>query len=358
MRKKRIIVLYGGQSTEHEISRRSVKFVLNSLDPSKYEIIPVGINKDGLWLVQNLKRIMSHTAQEVPIFDDGNPTSMFDLSKPQEKSQGPIVVFPVLHGTHGEDGCPQGFFELRSLAYVGAGVLGSALAMDKDVAKKLVSCEGMEIAPYCPINILEWKQKRQGILQDIENKIEKPWFVKPASLGSSVGVKKAKGREELSNAIDAAFSFDTKILVESEVQGREIEFAALGGFSPRISDPGEIVANNNFYSYTEKYSDMSRSVLKVPAPMSQEDIEKGQKIASQVFKVLNLYGMCRIDFFYTQDGRFIFNEANTIPGFTEISQYPQLWAHSGLKGPELIDILIETAVDRWHLQAELSRNHK
>ena len=357
MTKQKVLVLYGGRSTEHEISCRSAKFIFNNLDQNRYEIIPVGIAKDGAWHRQNLETVLSSQASTAPL--EITNEAVDNLLLHQARSDEAIVAFPILHGSYGEDGCTQGLLELKSIAYVGPGVLGSAAAMDKVVAKTLVAAAGVPVAPGVDFRSHEWQKSSSRILAKIDETLQYPLFVKPASLGSSVGISKVESPDQLGQAIELALSYDEKVLVESGLKVREIEFGALGGYEARISQPGEVVAKSRFYSYETKYEDSSSSEVQIPAKLTEKQIREGQQLALKAFQALNLYGMSRIDLFLDEEtDRFYFNEANTIPGFTNISQYPMLWQHMGLTAAELLDELIKTALDRWQLQNKLQRSYR
>ena len=356
MVKQKVIVLYGGRSTEHEISRRSATFIFKNIDQSKYEVIPVGITKEGKWCLQDTSKVFSSDDVVAPLEDRPETVSLVDLSNAVEKEA--IVAFSTLHGTYGEDGCTQGLLELRSLAYVGPGVLGSAIAMDKVVAKKLLAAIDVPVVPWVDFRLDDWDLESQKIMDKINAELSYPLYVKPANLGSSVGISKVKEKAELQKAIQVALSFDEKILVESGLDVREIEFAALGGYHPKISAPGEVVAKTDFYSYESKYEDKDSSEVIIPADLPKEKAEQGRELVKTIFKELNLHGLSRIDLFLEKKtGNFYFNEANTLPGFTSISQYPLLWKHEGLSEDQLIDELIKNALDRWTKQSKLTRSY-
>jgi D-alanine-D-alanine ligase len=266
------------------------------------------------------------------------------------------IVFPVIHGTGGEDGSLQGLLDMANVAYVGADTLASAIGMNKLVAKKLVEAEGIPIVPYVSLRRYEWEERGEALLEDMRSKLSWPVFVKPASLGSSVGISRVKDRAGLVSAIDEALRFDERVLVETGLLVREIEFALMGGYEPLVSAAGEVISDAGFYSYDEKYSAKSRALVKVPAALDPAKECEGQELARRIFKALELHGMARIDLFLTKDtGQYYFNEVNTIPGFTSISQFPQLWQHAGLSPTQLIDRLIESAQDRARERAALLR---
>ncbi len=314
-KKIRVAVLFGGKSAEHEVSIQSAKNIIASLDKKKYEITSIKISKDGKW--------------------------NFDLNNID-------VVFPALHGSYGEDGSMQGVLRLLNIPFVGSGVLGSAVGMDKDVAKRLLRDAGLPVADF-----LVFRKEESIDFAKVVEKLGFPFFVKPANLGSSVGVAKVKNQKDFADAVHEAFSYDTKILIEQYIPGKEIECSLLGNDDPIASLPGEIVANHEFYDYDAKYLDEQGAELKIPANLSQKKVKEVQTLAIKSFKVLCLEGMARIDFFYTQDGKFYINEANTIPGFTNISMYPKLWEASGITYPELVDKLIQLAIEKHKEQQKL-----
>jgi D-alanine-D-alanine ligase len=361
----RVAVLYGGRSTEHEISQQSAAAVVAQLDKQKYEVIPISIDKDGRFHRHDLATLQAHNprvlatesttstltvaARPGPLFiGDGSDTPQID------------VVFPVLHGPLCEDGSIQGLLELAEVPYVGARVLGSAIGMDKDVAKRLVRAEGIAVAPYVTATRGRWQREHDTYVARVERELGYPVFVKPATLGSSVGVSKAKDRAELEKAVADAHRFDDKILIEQAVDAREIEFAVLGPIDPSdppdVSLPGEIVPRDGFYSFENKYLDAQGAELHAPAALPPELITEGQTLVRKIFVALECEAMARVDMFLDRrTGRFLFNEVNTIPGFTEISMYPKLWEVSGLPYPALLDRLVKDAVARHARRSELQR---
>ncbi len=371
-KKIRVVVIYGGKSTEHEISCRSAAYVLKNLDQSKYDVYALAIDKDGCWIPQNTETLLCELDQSVaikpplqkadlPILPStANPGESFlvpvfgktDCQSDVEKT----VVFPVLHGTYGEDGSIQGLFDLGEVAYVGASTLGSALSMDKVVAKKLVSLEGVKVVPYLSYRKHQWLSNPQAVIEEIISKLSDKLFIKPASLGSSVGVSKVADSSDLEKALEEAFRFDEKVLVEKALQVREIECAVMGGYEPEVSEPGEVVTDG-FYSYETKYIDTKGAKIAIPADLTKEQSQKAKELARKCFKALELYGLSRVDLFLTKDGgEFYFNEVNTMPGFTELSQFPLLWQHSGLKPREILDRLVNLALERRELLDGLQRS--
>jgi D-alanine-D-alanine ligase len=345
----RVGVLFGGRSGEHEVSLISAASVIQALDPEKYEAVPIGISKDGRWLVGNTKlkvlRDILKKGERVMLSTDPSVAALIPLD---EKAGGGIrvdVVFPVLHGTYGEDGTVQGLLELAGLPYVGAGVLGSAVGMDKDVQKRLFREAGLPVAEFEAIPRATWERSRAEVLRSFERKFTFPLFVKPAALGSSVGMTKVHDIKELSAALDLAAEFGQKIIVERGLDAREIELAVLGNDSPKASIPGEIVPHREFYDYAAKYLEDGTKLV-IPAELSAAQIKKFQDFAVRAFQALDCAGMARMDFFLERRTNKIYlNEINTIPGFTSISMYPKLWEATGIPYRELIDRLIQLALD-------------
>lgn len=352
----RVGILFGGRSGEHEVSLASAASVIRALDPEKYEAVPIGISKDGRWLVgtspikmlpdvlKSGDRVMlpadPSAAALVPVSPgSGQPSVMVD------------VVFPVLHGTFGEDGTVQGLLELAALPYVGAGVLASSVGMDKDVQKRLFEQAGLPIVPFLGVRRSEWEHDRVKVLRAIKKKFRFPLFVKPATLGSSVGMTRVKAAHEIAAAMDLAAEFALKIIVERGVVGREIEVSVLGNDDVRASIPGEIVPHREFYDYTAKYLEGGTQLV-IPAPLSKKQVAIFQEYAVRAFRAIDGTGMARCDFFLERrTGKIFINELNTIPGFTSISMYPKMWEASGLPYPKLIDRLIELALELHHEKA-------
>jgi D-alanine-D-alanine ligase len=345
----RVGVLFGGRSGEHEVSLSSSASVIRALDPEKYEAVPIGISKDGRWLVgegaQKLLADVLKSGKRVMLSADPSVAALVPLD---EKTGGALrvdVIFPVLHGTFGEDGTIQGLLDLAGLPYVGAGVLGSAVGMDKDVAKRLFRDAKLPVAEFVAIPRAAWESSRGEVIKKICKQFRFPVFIKPASLGSSVGMTKVHSREELPKGMDLAAEFGQKILVERGLNAREIEVAILGNSSPKASIPGEIVPHREFYDYTAKYLEAGTELV-IPAPLKPAQVKKFQEFAVRAFLALNCEGMARVDFFLERrTNRIYINEINTIPGFTSISMYPKLWEASGIPYRELIDRLIQFAFD-------------
>ena len=345
----RVGVLFGGRSGEHEVSLASAASVIRGLDPDKYEAVPIGITKEGHWLIgssaQKMLPEVLRTGQRVTMTADPTDAALVPLDR-SGGGQRLDVVFPVMHGTFGEDGTIQGLLDLASLPFVGAGVLGSAIAMDKDVAKRLLQAAKIPVVPWIAVQRADWERDPQPVQQAIEQKFKYPVFVKPATLGSSVGMTKVHSRAELAPALNLAAEFAMKILVERAVVAREIEVSVLGNSDPRASIPGEIVPHREFYDYAAKYLEDGTQLL-IPAELKPAQVKTIQKHAIAAFRALELSGMARVDFFLEKKGGKIFlNEVNTIPGFTSISMYPKMWEASGIPFRELIDKLIELALEQ------------
>ncbi|NQU77559.1 D-alanine--D-alanine ligase [Candidatus Falkowbacteria bacterium] len=344
-KKLKIGVLFGGQSGEHEVSLVSASSVMEALDKSKYDVVPIGITKEGKWIAgpESMKLLKSgKDVKESRGLVSADPTEKGLVRfEEQSESQKLDVIFPVLHGPLGEDGTVQGLLELASIPYIGAGVLGSAVGMDKIIQKQLFIQAGLPVVDYIWFLSSEVDNK----IDDIENKFEYPVFVKPVNMGSSVGISKAHNKEELKEAIKEAKKYDRKILIERGAEDvREIEVSVLGNDKPEASVAGEIVASGEFYDYDAKYVD-GKSEAIIPAEIPDALMKKIQKIACSAFRVLDLAGMARVDFFLSRDKIYL-NEVNTIPGFTSISMYPKLWQASGLSYSKLLDRLIELAIER------------
>ena len=348
-RRLRVGVLFGGRSGEHEVSLASAASVIRALDPEKYEAVPIGITKQGQWTIgsgakQMLPEVLAQ-GQSVVLPADPGSAALLPLNERAAHPAARVdVVFPVLHGTFGEDGTVQGLLDLAGLPYVGAGVLGSAVGMDKDVQKRLFRDAGLPVVEFLAILRAEWEKKPKAVLRAIEKSFRYPVFVKPATLGSSVGMTKVRARKELSAALDMASEYAQKILVERAVNGREIEVSVLGNENPQASVPGEIVPHREFYDYAAKYLEEGTQLL-IPAKLTWAHTRKFQDYAVRAFRAIECCGMARVDFFLERrTGRILVNELNTIPGFTSISMYPKLWEASGIPYRELIDRLIELAL--------------
>jgi D-alanine-D-alanine ligase len=354
--KIRIGVIFGGRSGEHEVSLMSARSVLQALDPAKYAITQIGISHEGKWLVgADLLEALSSERLEAlkpaTMLPDPNRPELYSIC---EMGQGEMlealthldVVFPVLHGTFGEDGTLQGLLELADLAYVGAGVLGSALGMDKAVFKDVMRANNIPVVESILVLRSEIERDMNAVLTRAEQFCGYPLFVKPANLGSSVGISKCRSRSDLLEGLMEAARYDRRVLVERGLNGREIEVSVLGNEEPVASLPGEILPSREFYSYEAKYIDNSSGLL-IPAPLSPEQTQQVQEFAVLAYKAVDSAGMARVDFLLDKDSKKLYlNELNTIPGFTEISMYPKLWEASGLPYPKLVDRLVELALQR------------
>jgi D-alanine-D-alanine ligase len=368
-KKQRIGILFGGRSGEHEVSLLSAASILKAIDKKKYDVLPIGITKQGQWLAADEAR--SLLAGEASRPEPLQLSAGADLVQQSGNlSQTVDVVFPILHGTFGEDGTIQGLFELADIAYVGSGVLGSAAGMDKDVMKKLFAAAGLPQTPYLSLTRSEWKSDPKRCARQIEKALQYPLFVKPANLGSSVGISKVHGRSELAPAMALAAGFDRKLVIEQGVGGpgvkpRELEVAVLGNDLPEASVVGEIVPNKEFYDYESKYSDSPEdpSVPIIPARLTAAESKQIRTMAVAAFRACDCSGLARVDFLMEparkgKKARIYLNEINTMPGFTSISMYPKLWEASGLAYKQLIDRLIALAVERHKekLQTSFSRD--
>jgi D-alanine-D-alanine ligase len=349
----RLVVLFGGRSAEHEVSRVTAAHVLRAIDPTRYEVQPVAITRDGTWVVAEAAvAALAAGPDALPdaLVADGPAIDLGPALAPRGGNDT-VVAIPLLHGPLGEDGTVQGLLEVLGIPYVGSGVLASAVAMDKAVAKELMHGAGIPVAAWQTVRDVE---RTSGTATTLARDLGLPVFVKPANMGSSIGVSKATTVDGIDAALDAAFDFDDTAVVEEHVTGREIEVAVLGNDHPRASVPGEIVPSHDFYDYEDKYV-VDGAKLLVPAPLDANEADEVRALALATFRVLRCSGMARVDFFYEQDGRgFLVNEVNTIPGFTPISMYPKLWDASGVGYAELIDELVRLAIER-HAQRQRFR---
>jgi D-alanine-D-alanine ligase len=385
MQKLRVGILFGGRSGEHEVSLLSAASLLNAIDKEKYEVVPIGITKDGRWLTaehaenllqgklmiepRHLRAGDPETTSPAAVLARGEAVMVppepvrrrsglvpFQSDAPltrraSDRAINVDIIFPVLHGTFGEDGTIQGLLELADIPYVGAGVLGSAAGMDKDIMKSLFIAAGIPIVKHVTILRGAWEKDPKKVEKLVESKLKYPLFVKPANLGSSVGISKAHNRKELGPAIEEAAKFDRKIVIEQGVGGkkekaREIECSVLGNDEPVVSVPGEIVPGKEFYDYTAKYIDEG-SQSNIPAKLTKSQTKRVQDLAVAAFKAVDCSGLARVDFLMDpQTAKIYLNEINTMPGFTAISMYPKLWGASGLAYPDLIDRLIELGMER------------
>ena len=342
--KCRVMLLFGGQSAEHDVSRVTAVAVARALDPAKYDVVPVGITTDGRWLSAGEARRMLDAGRDAlpaAFAVEGDLVPLPSSSRTGAVNEVDVVI-PLLHGPYGEDGTVQGVLELAGLPYVGAGVLGSAVAMDKIAMKQMLAAAGLETARG--LTLRDGHDVDEFVLR-VEAELGYPCFVKPANMGSSVGVAKARDRAQLRDAIANAFAYDEWLLAEEMVPGREIEVGVLGDDPPVASLPGEVVPAADFYDYADKYED-GKAELRAPAPLSPAQTAEVQRLAVRAFEACRGEAMARVDFFLRDDGVFVVNELNTIPGFTPISMYPRLWEVSGVSYPELLDRLIELAIAR------------
>jgi D-alanine-D-alanine ligase len=353
--KIRVGVVFGGKSGEHEVSINSARSVIENLDLDKFEVLPIGIDKQGTWHVG----LGAYNALNAPIpnklLTDGQAQA--DVENLLPVAQGAVmpsyamneidVVLPVLHGPNGEDGTVQGLFELLNIPYVGCSVVASAVGMDKDMMKKVFAQAGLAQCKYEVVLRSRYERDPDGIVAAVEASLGYPCFVKPANMGSSVGVTKAKDRDSLHAALQLAARYDRKLIVEEAVDGREIEVAVLGNDDPKASVPGEIVSSNEeFYDYNAKYTDGSSTMI-IPAEMTEEQAEEVRNMAVRAFKAIDGSGLSRVDFFLDRKtGQFFINEINTFPGFTIYSMYPKLWEVTGLPYDQLLDTLIQLALER------------
>ncbi|MFJ7953315.1 D-alanine--D-alanine ligase [Lysinibacillus sp. NPDC096418] len=353
--KKRIGLLYGGKSAEHEVSLSTACAVTGALNFEEYEVYPIFITLDGEWRCGERLEQPASTIEELQFGDDANilenNITNFLVSEGGENLQFD-VVFPLLHGTNGEDGTVQGLLEVLNLPYVGNGVLASSAGMDKVVMKQLFEIAGLPQVPYTYFIRSEWKTEQESILNRCEEKLTWPMFVKPANLGSSVGINKASNRQELKEAIEVALQFDRKIIVEQGVVAREIELGVLGNDFPEVSVPGEIKPMTEFYDYDSKYKDGSTALI-IPAELPTEIVASLKEQAKRAFKILDGSGLVRADFFVTANNDIYINEVNTMPGFTPVSMYPLLWQHTDVSYPELINRLIALAIERHEEKQQL-----
>lgn len=359
MKKIRVAILYGGRSAEHQISLLSAKNVVDSIDRDKFEPVLIAIDKSGKWHYRDEAMSLLHPDDPKKIAIDNigvevvlshNTDDHRLLKVNTEESLEKIdVIYPVLHGTYGEDGSVQGLAKLANLPCVGCGILGSALGMDKDIMKKILRDAGIGIADFFTFR----KYKQNPSYQEVVDRLGNELFIKPANLGSSVGVSFVTNEEEFNAAIALGFKYDRKVIVEEKIVGREIEVAVLGNDEPLASIAGEIIPKSSWYSFENKYVDAEGARLAIPAELDDATMDAIRQLAIDTYTQLECSGMTRVDFFMKEDGSFIINEVNTLPGFTSISMYPKLWEYSGIPQKELITKLIEYAIDRQEKENEL-----
>ncbi|KYD25311.1 D-alanine--D-alanine ligase [Geobacillus sp. NFOSA3] len=350
--KTRVGILYGGKSPEHNVSLSTAMAVMNAIDKNKFDVIPIYITTEGQWIkgerltgkVNDIKQLQFQSDAKAIIPVALNQTPAVADGKKQEEAVVD-VIFPLLHGPNGEDGTVQGLLELLNIPYVGNGVLASAVGMDKVVMKNLFAQAGLRQAKYVSFTKREWSRNEEAAYDKVEQELGYPCFVKPANAGSSVGITKCKQRDDLKAAFAEAFKYDRKIIVEEAIVGREIEIGVIGNDDPICSVVGEIVPKKEFYDYQAKYEDGNTELI-IPADVTKEQYETIKQMAITAFKALDLSGLVRADFFLTEDGEAYINEINTMPGFTPYSMFPLLWKHSGISYSELIERLVQLAIER------------
>jgi len=355
-------ILFGGKSAEHEISLLSAKNVYDAIDRTKFEPVLIGIDKTGRWLLTDAENFLinANDAASIKLNPNGKtiavrPDNSSIVSAEDAGNISIDVVFPILHGPFGEDGTIQGLLKLANIPFVGSGVLGSAVGMDKDVMKRLLRDAGIPIGRFMVVKSHETRPSfaeiEKALTHDGNSGV--PFFIKPANMGSSVGISKVHNEAELSSALKDAFLFDTKIIIEENIPGREIECAVLGNEEPYASIPGEIIPSHEFYSYDAKYLDEKGATLVIPARLDEQTTKNIQNLAVKVFQILCCEGFSRVDFFLKEKGEIVVNEINTIPGFTRISMYPKMWETSGISYTDLITQLIELAMQRFEKERKL-----
>jgi D-alanine-D-alanine ligase len=358
MAKTRLAVLYGGRSAEHQVSVVSARSVMEALDPDRFEVVPIAITRDGAWLLPDRSPLeltasdgslpeVEAAGRELAVRPQRWGAGGLMASPPEGQGVGRVdVVFPILHGPLGEDGTVQGLFELADLPYVGSGVLASALAMDKAMAKVVLAQAGLPQGPYLVVPERDWRAGPERVAEEVAGSLAYPVFTKPARLGSSIGISKVKIPDELAAGLDLAFRHDTKALVEQGIAARELECGVLGNDAPEASVVGEVIPSHEFYDFEAKYLDDALK-LEIPAQVPDDVRAKVRELSLRAFQALDCEGLARVDFFYEEaTGRVLLNEVNTIPGFTPKSMFPMLWAASGLAYPELVARLVDLAVER------------
>ncbi|MEQ1962121.1 D-alanine--D-alanine ligase [Xenorhabdus khoisanae] len=360
MPKTHVGLFFGGKSSEHEVSLQSAKNILDAIDKEKFDVSLIGIDKEGIWHLNEASGFLlnadnpslialNQSGRHVALVPGQVQNQLIESRNAQLLSQLD-VIFPIVHGTLGEDGSLQGLLRMANLPFVGSGVLGSAVCMDKDMTKRLLRDAGLTVAPFTCLN----RHKRHELsFEKIQTQLGMPVFIKPANQGSSVGVSKVATPEEFEIALELAFTFDNKLLIEKAIDGREIECAILGNEYPEASICGEVVLSGGFYSYQTKYIESEGAKIVVPAQISQDISERIRNVALKAFEVLGCAGMARVDLFMTEDKQIVINEVNTLPGFTNISMYPKLWEASGLSYTNLITRLIDLAIERHRNETQL-----
>lgn len=357
--KKKIAIFFGGKSAEHEVSIESAKNILRAINKEKYNVVLIGISQKGDWFRVSEKKFLSQDyikvenpkgGRAIPFSKGGS----FFL-KTKDKDMKIDVAFPILHGPFGEDGAIQGLFKIFNVPFIGAGILGSAVGMDKDICKKLLRNSGIPTANFLTFNN---SQKNKIFFDDIKEVLKTPFFIKPANLGSSVGISKVEKETDFEKAKELAFKFDNKIILEEYIEGREMECSVLGNENPKASIVGEIISNHEFYSYKAKYLDKKGAKISIPANISDKMMKKIRNLAIKTYKTLCCEGMGRVDFFLTKKNKIFVNEINTIPGFTSVSMHPKLWEASGVSYSKLIDELINLAIKRHKSEKGLKNTYK
>lgn len=358
-KKIRVGIIFGGKSAEHEVSLQSAKNVVEAIDRNTYEVVLIGVDKNGRWLLPDQSQFLLNEADPLLIaLNKAHSTDVVLVPEcageltalsVQQATQTVDVVFPILHGPFGEDGTVQGLLKLAGVPFVGCGVLGAAVGMDKDVMKRLLRDAGIPIGNYIALQSHEVRPTFEMVTKELGM----PVFIKPANMGSSVGVSKVTNEKEYTAALDEAFLYDTKVLIEAYIMGKEVECAVLGNDAPIASCLGEVVSAHDFYSYEAKYIDENGAVLRVPAEVPEALVSTVQSLAVKTFKTLCCEGLGRVDFFVQDDGNIFVNEINTMPGFTSISMYPRLWGASGIGYTELITRLIDLAFERFEKEKKL-----
>jgi D-alanine-D-alanine ligase len=360
LKKTKVGIIFGGKSAEHEVSLQSAKNIVDAIDKDKYDVVLIGIDKEGKWHLndassyllnaENPKLIALNKSDDNVAVVPGSDSNQLIHADHSGSLEQLDVIFPIVHGTLGEDGSLQGMLRMANLPFVGPSVLGSSICMDKDIAKRLLHAAGINVAKGITV---KRPDKDKISFEEVSKALGTPLFIKPANQGSSVGVSKVKNEEEFKVAVQSAFQYDHKVVIEENIVGREVECAVLGNDAPMASIPGEILPNTDFYSYESKYIDEKGADLAIPAELTEEQVKRVQAAAIEAFKTLECEGLARVDFFLTENDELYVNEVNTLPGFTKISMYPKLWEISGIPYSELISRLIDLAIERHQHDAEL-----